>query len=259
MPCGQASFSAAEQRLQVGVLAVVDAGVEAELVDHRLALVRPAGQADDAASQALGQLPDHTAHRAAGGTDHHRLAGLGLDDGHQPDPGGDARHADRAQVGRQRHAAGVDLAPHRRLRRVDQRIVLPAARAHDLVADLEGRVLRGQHLADAAALHHRIQRLWLRVALAVVHAPAHVRVQAHEMVAHQHLAVLQLGHRGLDQLEVRWVGLAGGARNQMPLLVDCCHVCLLCERQSRCGVGSINPKLRGIARAGCPRADRTGT
>jgi hypothetical protein len=46
------------------------------------------------------------------------------------------------------------------------------------------------HLADRAALHHLAQRLRLGVALGVVHAPAHVRVEAQEVVAHQHLAVL---------------------------------------------------------------------
>jgi hypothetical protein len=38
-----------------------------------------------------------------------------------------------------------------------------------------------------------IQRLRLRVALAVVHAAAHVGVQAQEVVAHQHLAVGSAG------------------------------------------------------------------
>jgi hypothetical protein len=47
------------------------------------------------------------------------------------------------------------------------------------------------HLAHGAALHHLAQRLRLGVALGVVHAAAHVRVEAQEVVAHQHLAVLQ--------------------------------------------------------------------
>ena len=68
------------ERLQVAVLPVVDAGVEAELVDHVAALLRPAGDADRAAAARLGELADDAADGAAGRADDDRLARLGRDD-----------------------------------------------------------------------------------------------------------------------------------------------------------------------------------
>ena len=163
MPSGQACFSAgASDRGHAIELLVVDAGVEAELVDHVVALVGAAGDADGAAATRLGQLADRAADRAAGRAHDDGLARLGLDDLHQPVPGRDAGHADRAQVRRERHARGVDLAQHAGLRRVDHRVLLPAAHADDLVAGLVAGVSRLDHLAHRAADHHRVQRLRLR-------------------------------------------------------------------------------------------------
>jgi hypothetical protein len=169
---------------------VVDTGVKAELVHGVGALVRAAGNADHAAAARLGQRRKGTAHGAGGGADDHGFTGLGRDDLDQPVPGRDAGHADRAQVVAQRHVGGVHLAQRAGLVGVDHAVLLPAAHADDLVAGLEARVLRLDHLADDAALHHLAQRLRLGVALAGVHAPAHVGVQAQEVVLHQHLAVL---------------------------------------------------------------------
>ena len=74
---------------------------------------------------------------------------------HQADPGRDARHADRAQVGRQRDVRGVDLAQHAALRCASTTeyccqppmptTLSPAAKA---------AMLRFDHLADGAADHH---------------------------------------------------------------------------------------------------------
>jgi hypothetical protein len=75
MPSGQASFSAFDSE-RVLVLLVVDAGVEAQFLGHVAALVGAAGDADRAAAARLGQRADRAADRAAGGADHHRLAGL---------------------------------------------------------------------------------------------------------------------------------------------------------------------------------------
>ena len=62
---------------------------------------------------------------------------LGCDDLHQAVPGGDAGHADGAQVVRQRHMGGVDLAQRARLVGIDHAVLLPAAHADHLVARLE--------------------------------------------------------------------------------------------------------------------------
>src|SRR5690606_5548524 len=76
---------------------VVDAGVEAVLVDDDAALVRPARDAHHAAALAPGQLADDRAHGAAGRGHHDGLAFLRCNDPVQPVPRSDARHADRAE------------------------------------------------------------------------------------------------------------------------------------------------------------------
>jgi len=160
---------------------VVDAGVEAQLVDHVIALVLAAGETHDAAALELGELADHATDRARGGADRHGLAGLGVHDPVQAIPRRHARHADRAQVGRQRNMARVHLlhaAP------VGDADLLPAEHADHVVAHRIGRVLGRFHHAHRAADHHLVQRLRLRVRLAVVHAAAHVRIERQEMVAH---------------------------------------------------------------------------
>ena len=75
---------------QVGVVAV-EAGIEAQLVDHRAALGRAAGNPDHPAAQDLRDLPDRRAHRAACGGHDHRLAGLRPADVGQAHVGGEAR------------------------------------------------------------------------------------------------------------------------------------------------------------------------
>ncbi len=63
----------------LGVLGglVVHAGVEAEFLDHVVALLLAAGHADHAAAGQLGQLAHHAAHRAGRGADHDGLAAFG--------------------------------------------------------------------------------------------------------------------------------------------------------------------------------------
>src|SRR5690606_24198931 len=81
---------------EVRVVAV-DAGVEAECLDHEAAFLRAAGNADDAAALYFGDLADDRADRAAGGSDHDRFTFLRLADPEQAVPCGEARHAENAQ------------------------------------------------------------------------------------------------------------------------------------------------------------------
>ena len=78
-------------------------------------------------------------------------------------------------------------------------------------------MLRGDDHADRAALHHLVERLRLGVALGVVHAAAHVRVEAQEVVAHEHLALARRADRLLDEAEVVGAGLAARARDEVDL------------------------------------------
>jgi hypothetical protein len=59
---------------------MVDAGVEAELLDHEAALVRPARDPDRAASLDLADLPDHRADRTRRRRDRNGFIGPGLAD-----------------------------------------------------------------------------------------------------------------------------------------------------------------------------------
>ena len=207
------------QGLGLGVRLVVDAGVEAEFAGHVGALVGAAGDADRAAAARLRELADGAADRAAGSADDDRLPGLRLADLHQAVPGGDARHAHRAEERRQRNATRVDLAQHAGGRSVEERVLLPAAHPDHAVARSVARVLRRDDLADGAAQHHLAERLRLGIAPGVVHAPAHVRIEAQETVANQHLPVRRVAHRRLDQPEVGGARLAFGARYEMDLHV----------------------------------------
>jgi hypothetical protein len=114
---------------------------------------------------------------------------------------------------------GVHLAQRAGLFGVHHAVQLPAAEADHLVPWLVARVLRLDHLTHRAALHHLAQRLRLRIALAGVHASAHVGVQAQEVVAHQHLAVLQGRGVGGDEPEVGGCGLAFRAVVEQDLFV----------------------------------------
>ena len=74
---------------------VIDAGVEAQLLHHVVALRLPARDADRAATLDLRELPGHAADRPGGRGDDQRFARLGLADLVQPEPRGDARHAEQ--------------------------------------------------------------------------------------------------------------------------------------------------------------------
>src|SRR5438552_354655 len=99
--------------LQVAVQAarlVIDAGVEAELARHVLGFLAAAGDADGVAAPDLRELPDDAADRARGRGHHHGLARLRQADFLQAEVRGHARHAEDAEVTRERRARAVDLA-----------------------------------------------------------------------------------------------------------------------------------------------------
>ena len=204
----------------VAVHLVVNAGVKAQLFSGVLALVRTTGNAHHTAAAGFGQGSKRTAHRAGRSAHHHGVAFLGGNDLDQAIPGRHAGHADGAQVVRQRHMGRIDLAQRTRGIGIHHAVLLPAAHAHHLVAHGVLGVAAFHHLAHRAANHHFAQGLRCGVALALVHAAAHVGVQAQVVVAHQHLAIGQ--RRGLcrHQLEVAGHGFALGAVVEEDLLID---------------------------------------
>ena len=200
--------------------AVVDGGVEAELLDQRSALVGAAGDADRAAALDLRDLADERADRPGRRGDDDGLAGLRLADVEETRIGGHARHAEHAERGRGRRRRGVDLA---QLLAVEHGVFLPAAHAEHEVAGRELRVVRAHHLADGAAGHDLADADRLGVGLRVAHAPAHVRVEREPERAQQHLA-------------------RAGLRDR---------------RRSRAGSRSASARRRGARRARCGGSARS--
>jgi hypothetical protein len=164
------------------------------------ALFGTAGDADRATAGQAGELPDHAAHRTGGRRHHDGLARLGSDDLVQSVPGRHPGHADRAQVGGQRHALRVDNV---QAATVANRQLLPAEIAGHAVARLEARVAGLDHRARGAPAHGFVERLRLHVAAPLVHAAAHVRIERQPLVAHQQFTVLQ--RRRFHRLEAEVV------------------------------------------------------
>ena len=205
--------------LHVAVFLVVDAGVKAQFFHSVLALVGATGNAHRTAAPGLGQSGKGAAHGASSGAYHHGVAFLGRNDLDQAVPGRDTRHAHGAQVVRQRHMGGIDLAQRAGLLGIDHAVFLPAAHAHHLVAHRVLGMLALGHFTHGATDHDFAQRLRCGVALALVHAAAHIGIQAQKVVAYQHLAVLERGRVGGHQLEVAGHGFALGAVVENDLLV----------------------------------------
>ena len=128
---------------------------------------------------------------------------------------------------------GVHLAQGTRLIALDHAVLLPAAHADHLVANGVLRASRLDHFADRTAAHGLAQRLRCGIALGVIHAATHVRVQAEVVVAHQHLAVLQGRCLCHYALEIAGLGFADRAVVEVDLdvLGHCRHPA---SRRARC-------------------------
>ena len=130
--------------------AMIDRGVETQLLAHMPALVGAAGDADGAGAGHFGELPDQRADRAARGRDDHGLARFRLADRVQARIGREAGHAEHAEPGRDRRQLGVELAQSGAVR---GRVGAPAGRCqHDIADRIAGMLGRG-HLADALRRH----------------------------------------------------------------------------------------------------------
>jgi hypothetical protein len=78
-----------------------------------------------------------------------------------------------------------------------------------MIAFGEGGVTAVDHDTRRAANHHLVQLLRRRVALRVIHAPAHVRIERQIVVLDQHLAIAKIGNGRFNQREVARGGLGG--------------------------------------------------
>lgn len=155
-----------------GLLLVVEARVEAQLLGDEVELLVGSDGSNDGQALALGDLADDLADGTGGGADEDGLTLLGLADPVKAGPGGQARHAQRAEEQGQVEAVGVlDLADHGGLGVLDAgvlrngdvgddglalgeagRVALEDGgddRVGDALADLEGRRVR----LDAGVAH----------------------------------------------------------------------------------------------------------
>src|SRR6185437_6217916 len=152
--------------------------------------------------------------------DDHGLARLGLADVEEPEVRRHARHAERAEVAFQRRELRVHLANALSVR---DGVLLDAEVARDLFALLECGVLRGRDAAGPARAHHLVDRDRADIGLALVHPSTHRRVERDVRDLHEELAILQLGHRLVDEFPVAVLRHSGGARGEARLAVHRGH------------------------------------
>ena len=191
-----------ELTTHVAVL-VVERRVEAALLGA-LHLLRRTGRTDDARrALELRDLPHERTDGTRRARDEDRVARLELGRAQQAAVRGDARHAQHAEVRGRRDLDAVDLPLHlaRALRR-DDREVAPAETVQHEVPRGEPVSLRLDDLTDRATVERLVDLERRNVRLHVVHAPTHVRVDAHHDVAHEQLTVTERGQFALLETEV---------------------------------------------------------
>ncbi|MND81649.1 hypothetical protein D3C80_734530 [compost metagenome] len=167
---------------------MVDAGVEAQLVDHITALFRTARHTDHAQPLDLRHLADHRAHRPGRRCDHQGFAGLRLADVHQAHVRSHARHTQYPESHRRAWQRGNrnDAAT------VIDAVALPTGGTDHQVTFLKLRIQRTLDPADSAPGHDFADFHRCGVGRCVTHAPAHVGIQRQENGLEQHLTVGQV-------------------------------------------------------------------
>ena len=193
---------------------VVERGVEAQLLHPRHLLGR-ARRADHArGAQQAGDLAGDRADGPRGARDEHGVALLHLGHVHEAGVGGQTRHAQHAQVGAVRELGGVHGLDGVA---VEDGVLAPAEAVEHGRALRHVRVARGDHGAHRAAVEGGVELERRHVGLDVVHAAAHVRVHGHHGVAHEDLALGELGELDLREAEVLRRRGAVGAGGEVDL------------------------------------------
>ena len=124
-------------------------------------------------------------------------------------------HAEHAEVGGRRGDRRVDDAAPEVAS--SDGLLAPAETVEHVVADGDTLGARLLDDADRAAVHRLAERVRRGVRLGVAHPAAHVGVDRHDLVAHPDLAVGELGHLALDELEVLVRGPADGSGDESDL------------------------------------------
>ena len=209
MPSGASSASGLARAL----LPVVEDGVESEVAQPLELLLGP-GAPDDAAARDCGHLAGGAAHGARRARYEHRLALLRQPEREHPVPGGEARHPENAERGRERGCRGVE-APQGRA--VGECPLAPAELMEHPLALRVPRVAGRGDATDRAARHRLAQRERRDVRADVVHPRPHVRIDGEVRVADQHLTLGGAWNRRLGDLEEILLGEALRPRDEADL------------------------------------------
>ncbi len=199
---------------------VVDGGVEAEILDNVPALVGPARDADGAATLDLRDLADDRADGARCSGDEDGVTRLRAAKLKETEIGGEAGHAAGAEHGRQFDGKALRQHAHGAHAFIGDAVVLPAGEAAHPVAFLVARRVRLHDHADAAAAHDLADADGRHVLVHVAHPDAVRGIEAEIEHAHDRLAGTGLGNRLLDEIEIRLLDAARGARLQAEPAVD---------------------------------------
>ena len=153
---------------------MIEAQIEAELLDRVFALLRPAGDADGARTLDLRDLSDDGAHRAGGGGHDYGLSGLRLADVQQSHVRGERWHAEHAECARRL----FESAERKEIFSITDSEFLPAGVAEHEVAGLEAWIVGSDDATDGPARHDFPDRDGARIrGCALVHHAAHVRIE----------------------------------------------------------------------------------
>src|SRR5215469_8493198 len=131
---------------------MVDARVETEFALDITAFVRATGDADDAGVGAFGELAGNRADGAGRGRDDDGLPALRPADLAEPDIGGQPRHPEHTQRGRQRRLVRIELAEAAGRHRA---VELPAVTTQNIITFPEARIARAGDASDDPAFHDR--------------------------------------------------------------------------------------------------------
>ncbi|MNI48075.1 hypothetical protein D3C73_1026230 [compost metagenome] len=167
---------------------MVDAGVEAQLVDHITALFRTARHTDHAQPLDLRHLADHRAHRPGRRCDHQGFAGFRLADVHQAHVRGHAGHTQHPEG----HGRAWQRGNRNDAATVIDAVALPTGGTDHQVTFLKLRIQRTLDPADSAPGHDFADFHRCGVGRCVTHASAHVGIQRQENGLEQHLTVGQV-------------------------------------------------------------------
>src|SRR5256712_124115 len=200
--------------------AMIDRGVEAELVLHEGAFLRAAGDADGSRAGELGELSDERPDRTAGRGDDHGLPGLRLADRAQAAVRREPGHSEHAETGRDWCNGRIQFAKARAVR---ERVRAPScSRQDDVTFDIRG-IVRDEHMRHCFPGHHLADLEWLGIRLSVVHTAAHIRVEGEVLHPEQKLAGCRARDRGLFEAEVGELRLPLRSGRENDLSPTRCH------------------------------------